>query len=439
MTVVDLRRTVWAIEAHTTIQGDANPLQGSGVVVSLKKEGGSWRNYLLTCAHVVKSFEGIEKASGPLGANIIARPPFRGFVRWESGRKWPADENDGIFTGKVVDLFNRPEGEWNKLDCARERDWVLIEISETKFQSFEFASFIDPQEKPIEFQVVGYPDGVSDYHPGDLLMPKRSQGLRLDRESNDPFVFQLDGGDATAGGMSGGGLFESDGALVGVYFGQTKESEVRYAVDIRSVCVELTRNNFEYRLAKPRKKSTWAVVDIVFVAVYLVFVLGLCWFPSITPVWPQTSLLCVSTFLVCFASMFVAKLIPIPRENWKYLIIALSVSMTLLFLVGLYYVYLRQTLVVWFTDSYVTVGYDNTPDSLLEHARSFTPTPTDAIGYLEYFLKPEEIWTTEALGWSTCVLYCSWMVFMALLSTLFSLGLRCLRIRRLNLPSNHLE
>jgi hypothetical protein len=477
MTTIDPRKTVWAIEARSTVQSTERPLQGSAVVVSLKQEKAGWRNYLLTCAHVVKSYVSIDKATGPLHSNIIARKPFDGLVLWEPGTAWPTNEDDAIFTGKVIDLFQRPDGDWDGVHVARERDWVLIDINEAKFQSSESALILNPHDTPETFLVVGYPDGIAGFKVGQILIPKKSLGLRHDRPAHDSYVYQLDGGDKTISGMSGGGLFDSHGSLAGIYFGQKERDETRYAVDIRRIVLEWDRNKLECQHAKPSHPSEerrdffilnsgciisnvprhdddpppegnrealptivpskWEeyrkLIHVRLLGLYYLFVFVLCWFPSITPVWPQSSLLAIATLIASVGAMMTVAMLTF-RRNWKPFWLSVAVAMGLLVPVTLYYVNLRQSLVFWLTDRYVTVGFNNSPESLLELIRDFESKDTETL--LSGFHDPKQIWTEASLAHSERMLFGTWLLGTMLLGSSVFLVVKYARMRWFSSPSS---
>ncbi len=97
--------------------------------------------------------------------------------------------------------------------------------------------------------VVGYPNGTRAFAPGEIIQSKTSVGFRIDRAGDNPAVLVLDGGEDTGRGMSGGGLFDSQGNLRGLYFGQDFEELSRHAIASQALMESLMQKGYTYRQA----------------------------------------------------------------------------------------------------------------------------------------------------------------------------------------------
>lgn len=432
---------VWQIEAFQERNPQESSSQGSGVIVALRKKGEQqFRKYLITCAHVLKDFS---KPSSPLKANIIIHPYGQGFIPYKPGDTWPDGEDDGIFTGRVWDMLQRPDGAWNASERSQESDWVLIDVSEDSFQKQPAVRFSNPNKTKGSFDIIGYPNGISGLKTGNQLVPKWSKGLRLERVSNQPLMLKLDGGDATGRGMSGGGLFDSSGDLAGIYIGQEREDETRYAIDIQAVLQCFEQNDYDYVVGKAvsedpstAQERNWKdltrLIPYSLLGVYLIAVAVLSGQRAITPVDTPTPLLVFWSLIISCATIVLSWVMASRIKRIRFLTVAALTTIFLLCIVSWFYMNLRQNNVHWLVSSgsgfYVTVGYDNSPQSVHEHIQQTYPTASTK-ELLEEFppRKPddiEEIWTKDSIAKTQGHLFWRWTSCLILGASLASLGVR---------------
>jgi hypothetical protein len=426
---------VWQIEAFQDRNPQESSSQGSGVIVALRKKGEQrFRNYLITCAHVVKD---PSKPSSPLKSNIVIHPSGHGFIPYKPGDAWPEAEDDGIFTGKVWDMLQRPDGAWNASERSQESDWVLIDVSEDSFQKQPAVRFSNPKKTKGNLDVIGYPNGISGLKTGNQLLPKWSKGLRLERASNQPLMLKLDGGDATGRGMSGGGLFDSSGDLAGIYIGQEREDETRYAIDIQAVLQCFDQNDYDYVVGRAvsedpstTKERNWKdlnrLIPYSLLGTYLIVVAVLSGQRAITPVDTPTPLLIFWSMIISFAAILLSWLMASRINNSKLITVAALTNIFLLCIVSWFYINLRQNNVHSLASNepgfYVAVGYDNSPQSVHEHIKQAYPTESTK-ELLELFPPSktddvEEIWTKDSIaktqkhlfwGWTSCLILGAWL------------------------------
>jgi len=428
---------VWQIEAFHERNPQESSSQGSGVIVALRKKGEQqFRKYLITCAHVVKD---PSKPSSPLKANIIIHPYGQGFIPYKPGDAWPDGEDDGIFTGRVWDMLKRPDGVWNASERSQESDWVLIDVSEDSFQKHLAVRFSNPQKNKGSFDVIGYPNGISGLKTGNQLLPKWSKGLRLERVSNQPLMLKLDGGDATGRGMSGGGLFDSSGELAGIYVGQEREDETRYAIDIQAVLQCFEQNDYDYVVGnavseEPSKVSgrSWKdltrLIPYSLLGIYLIAVAVLSGQLAITPVDTPTPLLVFWSVIISCAASVVSWVMASRIQRSRFITVAALANILLLCIVSWLYINVRHNNVYWRASNglgfYVTVGYDNSPKSLHENFRDFPITTTEDLLVQFPELEAEEIWTKESIAKIQSHLFWGWTSCLILGASLASLGVQ---------------
>ena len=431
---------VWQIEAFQERNPQESSSQGSGVIVALRKKGElQFRKYLITCAHVVKDFS---KPSSPLKANIIIHPYGQGLIPYKPGDTWPDGEDDGIFTGRVWDMLQRPDGAWNASERSQESDWVLIDVSEDSFQKQPAVQFSNPKKTKGSFDIIGYPNGIRGLKTGNQLVPKWSKGLRLERVSNQPLMLKLDGGDATGRGMSGGGLFDSSGDLAGIYIGQEREDETRYAIDIQAVLQCFGQNDYDYVVGRAvsedpstTKERNWndltRLIPYSLLCTYLIAVAVLSGQRAITPVDTPTPLLVFWSVIISCAAIVLFWVMASRINRSRFFKVAALTAIFLLCIVSWFYINLRQNNVHWLVSSgsgfYVTVGYDNSPQSLHENLKDYPRKTTEEL--LEEFppRKPddvEEIWTKDSIAKTQGHLFWRWTSCLILGASLASLGVR---------------
>jgi hypothetical protein len=256
MSWADNKKRVWYIEARPWSGTPGAPgyapydgSMGSGVVVELEEldetnrpfESPKFKKYLLTCGHVVRQPTNAGTLGwGPLLEEILCWPPDKGY-----SRTYPNKRRSGEYRSArkaAVSAKLSPHGgiigEVPNEERLPQNDWVLLEIDDPQFQMMPSVQSWGKVEGEVPLKIVGFPGGAGFlaqkgtghfWEDGDLV------------ESVDPGSFQqkrtpaaglliLDGPDETRQGMSGGGVFDSSEAFVGLHRSATDASMARGAI-----------------------------------------------------------------------------------------------------------------------------------------------------------------------------------------------------------------
>jgi hypothetical protein len=255
-------------------------------------------------------------------------------------------------------------------------------------------------------------------------------------------MLKLDGGDATGRGMSGGGLFDSSGDLAGIYIGQEREDETRYAIDIQAVLQCFAQNDYDYVVGRAVSedpstvqernwKDLTRLIPSSLLGIYLIAVAVLSGQRAITPVDTPTPLLVFWSLIISCATIVLSWVMASRIKRNRFLTVAALTTIFLLCIVSWFYMNLRQNNVHWLVSSgsgfYVTVGYDNSPQSLHENLKDYPRKTTEEL--LEEFppRKPddvEEIWTKDSIAKTEGHLFWGWISCLILGASLASLGVR---------------
>ncbi|MEZ5461935.1 serine protease [Dokdonella sp.] len=230
----DIRQRVWYIEARTCSPGkdfaseDAASM-GSGVLVEIehRDQPGTVRRYLLTCAHVVRrKVPGTGDWGGAVYEEILCWRPGQGYTRTYRDKRRCGDHPD-IFRASLSPLSpcgGRPDALPDALRDAP-NDWVLLDIDDPAFQK---------QGRPLRWSEIDEDDSVWIVgYPGGAGLSKHAAGTGIwvngsivENLATGPFsqertpaagMLSLSGVDETRPGMSGGGIFDQSGALVGLH------------------------------------------------------------------------------------------------------------------------------------------------------------------------------------------------------------------------------
>jgi hypothetical protein len=285
----DIRDRVWYVEARPC--GDADGLapedawsMGSAVLVEIEQrdEPRRVRRYLLTCAHVVRQKgRNPEHWWGPVHGEILCWRRGQGYTRTYAGRR--CGEHPDIFAAKVSAL-SPCGGEPGPLPPELRfppHDWVLLEIDDPAFQL---------AGKPLRWSeigagedvfIVGYPGGAGlAAHPGGHLW---TTGTPVDNVATGPFhqtrapepgMLRLEGVDETRPGMSGGGIFDAHGALVGLHRSADDAALQRNAIAIGTIrdALDTRRNAYP---TTPTREPVPVFVRRALLALALLAIVGL--------------------------------------------------------------------------------------------------------------------------------------------------------------------
>lgn len=304
----DLQKYVWLIEARNWAADDPRktvPLDpvnsGSGVVVKVEpideqgrpktdpKTGNRLaRNYLLTCAHVVR-----HPATGPVVRELVCFESGKGYFRTEPGAR-EKGEHPGSLMAQVSKLSPCPH-EINSVPAelsGLEHDWVLLEmIPAPDFLAFQqvpaaldWATAETSKGKPLS--IIGYPEGAgaraNEHTPGakywktgDIVVPTSVNEFELSDCTHGLLNYQGNG--EPRPGMSGGGVFDSSGQLLGIH-------QLRSDPSLRNGAIALEHIDQWLRLhrqmalvtqpapVKPGKILPWLKFAATALAILLLFV-----------------------------------------------------------------------------------------------------------------------------------------------------------------------
>ncbi|MCP4702757.1 MAG: trypsin-like peptidase domain-containing protein, partial [Gammaproteobacteria bacterium] len=247
--------TVWYIEARPWQGPDKdNPgfapveptSRGSGVVITLTKElpndERKTQTYLLTCAHVVRDRKDL------LLEDIICYPPGLGFVgTGEKTRKSGEFEKSTVQTASVS-KYSPCKGERgprpDELSNDPASDWVLLEIDDATFRHQPSVKALlreDGLSADATLQVTGFPGGDITWTNGDMVSPATARGFRL-RGYSTPGILDYEGSEETHAGMSGCGIFDEKGTLVGIHRSSTDAAMKREGVRAAAIARQLLEN-----------------------------------------------------------------------------------------------------------------------------------------------------------------------------------------------------
>lgn len=231
---------VWYIEARADKSLNAVRSAGSAVCIWLKRnEDEQPRKYLLTCSHVVraKSANG-RPAGGGLLPFVLCWAPGRGFVPINDQSHWPDKADSGVWTSKVVDIYNRPIGSVAADGLEESRDWVLLDVDQPDFQDYpSVTSWAEVDDTGIS--IVGFPAGSSAWTPGSIVESLSADGFRREVSTSSPALTSLTSPEETAPGMSGGGLFNHDGRFSGLHRAQSVASRQTGGIRAKHIEQEL--------------------------------------------------------------------------------------------------------------------------------------------------------------------------------------------------------
>jgi hypothetical protein len=202
------KKVIWFLEGTA----EEGTVMGSAVAVRLRRYGERPKTYLLTCAHVVRgaTLDGPPvKGAGPVSKDL------RG---WRSG----AGHTPAQARSLRVVARGTPESDDDELlkeHRATAYDWVLLEIENELTAEASPAVPDWAGAEPIgPISIWGFPGGrrfredkVEPIRTYDSLMPDAIDGCVVHDGAMEVV------GDTSRPGMSGGGLFDSEGRFAGLH------------------------------------------------------------------------------------------------------------------------------------------------------------------------------------------------------------------------------
>lgn len=248
------RSTVFYIESRQTTNTDEKPVSGSGVLVKLRHQGQDdnsvERRYLLTCAHVIFDFN-----TNSWRDNILCWAPNSGYTRINLLKTWPETKaGENIWQARIRLTPARPDMDFRELTKNPGLDWALLEVEDEKFQNYSpVIDWVELEEGKFAY-AVGYPNGsesfienvVENYATEPLLWQRGTTVANG--------MLALDHG-TTGPGMSGGGVFDVEGNLIGIHRCQDHLGLFKGVVDINFIHTELSGHGFAKVCALPIKKD----------------------------------------------------------------------------------------------------------------------------------------------------------------------------------------
>jgi NitT/TauT family transport system substrate-binding protein len=201
---------VWYIEGRKNSHDENAKTTGSGVVVWLKKKGeeGRGRRYLLTCAHVLRGVASESAAKG----NVAGYGPLLEDIRvWQPGEGF---SDEAALAAKIAHEIKKLEpGIVPLTSRVAVDDWALLDVEDETFRISAPAMKACADPGSAAMQIIGYPGGSEGFHD-HTVRPCPSHNIRF-KDMHERVVRLY--GDETRPGMSGGGLFDKAGRLVGIH------------------------------------------------------------------------------------------------------------------------------------------------------------------------------------------------------------------------------
>jgi hypothetical protein len=264
--------TVWYIEARPWSGTEDKPgfvpakavSMGSGVVVTFIKVKSTGervpRSYILTCAHVVRNRDDL------LLEDIICYPPGKGFVATaENTRR----SGEGVAKARAAVVSEHSPCQGNRdrrPDDLRNdpvSDWVLLKIGHPSFRNQP--SVVELRENELSedqlFEVVGFPGGALIWEDGDIVKATIARDFRPRAHAKSGMI-DYEGPEETRRGMSGGGIFDDAGALVGIHRSNTdvvmKRGGIQSEVIVRYL-KEMYQLDFKAQKKSVSMKVVWEI------------------------------------------------------------------------------------------------------------------------------------------------------------------------------------
>lgn len=223
----DYESVSWFIQSSSS--DEPVPIQGSAIAVRLYRTDEPDRTYLLTCAHVVRGSDP-SQGTGPVLANLRA---------WRAGSGFTDDEAQQV---QVVATPHRSQDEPVPDDeRAAPFDWVLLQLDDKAVALAAPAVPFWAGPNPAgRFLVCGY--------PGEEPFSRSVVKPTITDHCLTPFdcdlgVLRLNG-DETRPGMSGGGLFDTDGLLVGIHRSKRDSERKLVALSAEYIRDQLKKKGF---------------------------------------------------------------------------------------------------------------------------------------------------------------------------------------------------
>ena len=226
---------------------------GSAVAIRLfrKGEAASHQKVLLTCAHVVRasSTDG-EEGYGPLLGEFLCWRPNTGYAKPSEYKDRQSGGSPGALAATLSPIRPLAKGDVLREDRRPPMDWALLEVSERSFQDVRCALDLCAANEGERLNVVGYPGGAITWPTGTVVQNLLSEDLSPTRRAA-PGTIMLDGKGDAAPGMSGGGVFNVRGELVGIHRSRNAAELAYGAVDADHIRRELFALGWQIQRSLP--------------------------------------------------------------------------------------------------------------------------------------------------------------------------------------------
>ncbi|TWU49468.1 trypsin-like peptidase domain-containing protein [Rubripirellula reticaptiva] len=429
---------VWYVEARSGKDSDAVRSVGSAVCVRLKRASDEQpRKYLLTCSHVVraKSADG-RPAAGALLPFILCWAPGRGFVPIKDSSDWPSEADCGVWTAKVVDVFNRATDGVAADDLEESRDWVLLDVEQADFQDYpSVMSWAEPDDAGIS--IVGFPAGAALWKPSMIVESLSADSFRREVSASSPALTLLTSPEETAPGMSGGGLFNQDGGFSGLHRAQSVAARQTSGIRAKHIEQELGGRGYTAISAQPSavQRDEDPVVEARPTAEFFQFVQDagsmyakvaygvvllpiVAYFAGVASPFPNETFMGIAASIAAFFSLMFAFQLWLHGETTKKRRDKLLVrnGVAALICVVLYTGLFSMFVVIDDRQgSKEVVGFRYQPD--IEIVRGSQSPPLTDRQLLENFEgEPERIWTKFSLAITRMGMLAGWMLMWFLLT-----------------------
>lgn len=216
---------IWYVEARPK-GWQRQPQMGTAVAVRLRPQGqGKPRSFLLTCTHVIRATDTQGNVGyGALWGEILCWKPGSGYASPDHMIMRQDRPVPTAWRAVVAGIVPIPEGDVPMEERSPARDWALLDVTDSAFQDMPVAREWGDVVGDELLDIFGYPGGAERWKGQDeqnVVTCLKSEDFREQRLTH-PGTLRLSGAASTARGMSGGGIFNKRGELVGLHRSQTE-------------------------------------------------------------------------------------------------------------------------------------------------------------------------------------------------------------------------
>lgn len=243
------RSVVWYLEARAWGWPDSDPRMGSAVAVWLRRRTTppTLRKFLLTCRHVIRDADSEGNPGyGRLLEEVLCWPPGHAYTPPHELRDRKSGKARGAYLARVLWPGPAPHAsdEVPKDERRPALDWAILDIEDPAFQDVDVVrDWADPSEGG-RLDILGYPNGATPWEETGVVECVQSSDFEAQRLASAG-TLRLSGAASTAPGMSGGGVFDDAGRLVGIHRSQTAVQLEFGAVRATHIRLELEAHGWE--------------------------------------------------------------------------------------------------------------------------------------------------------------------------------------------------